>query len=398
MTLLASAILLAWAPQAPVFAPATGALRAIAPVFAPAPGALRASRLVVASEMAIPADDAAAPPAPEAVAETPASAPTATAATPNDATTTTMPPDSFRDLIDQVAQSINEAVANGQYLMEVEFPPLPVSKLEDSALSSYDITGANLQLALELSKRLLRPGGVANGGEVALTLPDIPERRRAAEFLGVRDDQEPAESVRMWSLTGGGSEPQITDFFAGIFKQGAGAVTAAPWSSLNLIVGVSCQELPAIRELARLQPTVPLVCFNLKLDTLRGDLGLPAFPPKAVHHEFLSKVMPVYYMRPRAYSLSLSRPPFLLSYQGVLFRRYPEGYQTLLDRGNGKYRAVKVESLRPALGTFKAQLTEALKVSDDTAQSALSQTGFKQSTWWEDGSDEGLDVSKDWRL
>ena len=382
--LLSSAILLAWAPQAPVFAPA--------------PGALRASRLVVASEMAIPADDAMPPPAPEAVAETPASAATATAATPNDAGTTTMPPDSFRDLIDQVAQSINEAVANGQYLMEVEFPPLPVSKLEDSALSSYDITGANLQLALELSKRLLRPGGVANGGEVALTLPDIPERRRAAEFLGVRDDQEPAESVRMWSLTGGGSEPQITDFFAGIFKQGAGAVTAAPWSSLNLIVGVSCQELPAIRELARLQPTVPLVCFNLKLDTLRGDLGLPAFPPKAVHHEFLSKVMPVYYMRPRAYSLSLSRPPFLLSYQGVLFRRYPEGYQTLLDRGNGKYRAVKVESLRPALGTFKAQLTEALKVSDDTAQSALSQTGFKQSTWWEDGSDEGLDVSKDWRL
>ena len=79
-----------------------------------------------------------------------------------------------------MAQSINEAVANGQYLMEVEFPPLPVSKLEDSALSSYDITGANLQLALELSKRLLRPGGVANGGEVALTLPDIPERQRAA--------------------------------------------------------------------------------------------------------------------------------------------------------------------------------------------------------------------------
>ena len=110
------------------------------------------------------------------------------------------------------------------------------------------------------------------------------------------------------------------------------------------------------------------------------------------------RVKPVYYMRPRSYSLSLTRPPFLMSYSGVLFRRYPEGYQTLLDRGNGKYRAVKVESLRPALGTFKAQLTEALKVSDDTAQSALSQTGFKQSTWWEDGSDEGLDVSKDWRL
>ena len=51
---------------------------------------------------------------------------------------------------------------------------------------------------------------------------------------------------------------------------------------------------------------------------------------------------PVYYLRPRSYSLSLNRPPFLIAYQGVLFRKYPEGYQTLLDRGKQSYRRVIV--------------------------------------------------------
>ena len=98
-----------------------------------------------------------------------------------------------------------------------------------------------------------------------------------------------------------------------------------------------------------------------RLDTLRGDLGLPAFPGRDVHHDFLCKVKPVYYMRPRAYSLSLSVPPFLIAYSGVLFRRYPEGFQTLLDRGRGTYRRVNVQADRPALGSFKSQLTASLK-------------------------------------
>ena len=61
---------------------------------------------------------------------------------------------------------------------------------------------------------------------------------------------------------------------------------------MHLIIGASAQELPAIQRLAELEPTKPIICFNLKLDTLRGDLGLPAFPPRDVHHSFLSKCAP----------------------------------------------------------------------------------------------------------
>jgi len=90
-------------------------------------------------------------------------------------------------------------------------------------------------------------------------------------------------------------------------------------------------------------------------------------------------------------------PPFLIAYAGVLYRRYPEDWQTLLDRGKSSYRRVNVQADRPNLGTFKAQLTLALKLADEKAsQSAISQAGFKQSTWWEDDA-QGLDVSQVWR-
>lgn len=299
-------------------------------------------------------------------------------------------------LIDDAAASADLAMAEGAVLMEVEFPPLPVSKLEDSALSAYDILGANLNFAVEFAKRL-KPKPEIGPRQIALTLADSAERQRAAKYFG---DEEPRAGLRLWSLNGGDEKAEEFSpmaLFGSIFKQGSGEVVPAPWADIHMIVGASAQELPAIQRLHELEPDKPIICFNLKLDVLRGDLGLPAFPGRDVHHNFLCKIKPVYFLRPRSYSLSLSVPPFLVAYSGVLYRRYPEPYQTLLDRGKQSYRQVEVMEVRPALGTFKSQLTAALKLGDEKARaSAISSAGFKQSTWWEDNAD-GKDVSAEWR-
>ena len=55
-----------------------------------------------------------------------------------------------------------------------------------------------------------------------------------------------------------------------------------------------------------------------------------------------------------------------------------------------------MQEIRPPLGTFKAELTEALRLGDEAADSAISQAGFKQSTWWEDDK-ERRDISRLWR-
>ena len=75
--------------------------------------------------------------------------------------------------------------------------------------------------------------------------------------------------------------------------------------------------------------------WNLELDTLRGDLGIVPYPSKDLHYRFLSTFRPVFYLRPRDYSKSVSVAPFLLNYSGALFREYPGPWQVrgAWDRG-----------------------------------------------------------------
>lgn len=184
-------------------------------------------------------------------------------ATAESETALSMPPESFQILLENAAASTDAAIADGQNLIEVEFPPLPVSKLEDSSLSAYDILSANLQFALTYIKQLEKK---ADGSprKVALTLPDASERSRALQFFG---DEEPWPGTKLWSLNGGdkAADEGFMALFGSAFKQGSGAVVAAEWADMHLIIGASCQELPAIQKLAELSPSTPLVCFNLKV-------------------------------------------------------------------------------------------------------------------------------------
>ena len=150
---------------------------------------------------------------------------------------------------------------------------------------------------------------------------------------------------------------------------------------MYICIVASAQELPDIEELAQLEPDKPIVFFNMKLDVLRGDLGAPAFPPREFQDRFLSKVKPVYYLRTRQYSRSTANPPFLINFQGCLFRAYPGQYQTLLDTGTGRYRRVKGNDIRPPLGLFKEQLVQDLQASgvveEEGKTLSFLRTGYK---------------------
>jgi Domain of unknown function (DUF1995) len=225
--------------------------------------------------------------------------------------------------------------------------------------------------------------------KIAILFPDEPEMEFGIEKAGGTSTPYPGISIGSLRTVDPNDERifKPENFILNLFgNANSGQVQALPDVDLYIILTASAQELPDIEELHTLDPEKTIVFFNLKLDVLRGDLGAPAFPSKDLQDRFLSRVKPVYYLRTRQYSRSTSTPPFIVNFQGCLFRAYPGQYQTLLDTGNGRYRRVAGSNNRPALGTFKQQLTDALKeqgvLQDEGSTLNFLRTGYKTTTWY----------------
>lgn len=325
------------------------------------------------------------------------------------------PPSSFFQLQQDCLAATQRAIADGQTLLEIEFPPLPANVLELDDVSAYDVAQANLQLAVEFSRGMVQAKGPIEN--ISILLPDEDERAIAIErFTGKSRDQvnddtyNVEEGVTVSSLrrSEDGDErfikPEQT--FLNLFGMGdeskesrKEAVKPINGTDMYVVLVASAQELPDIEALAEQVPDTPIVFYNLKLDILRGDLGAPAFPPKSFQDRFLSRVKPIYFLRTRQYSRSTPTPPFLVNYQGCLFRSYPGQYQTLLDTGTGSYRRLGGKDVRPGLGEFKEELTEALRqegVLPKTEGGTLDflRVGYKTTTWWEEEREE---ASMEWK-
>jgi len=264
-------------------------------------------------------------------------------------------------------------------------------------VSAYEVSEANTKHAIDFAKSFVQKG---NYKKVSILLPDEAEARIQTDFLAT-DTPYPGIYVSSLRKSEEGDERIIKpeQIFLNLFGGGSGGqVRPDPETDMYVIVVASAQELPDIEELMSLDPTKVFVLFNLKLDILRGDLGAPAFPPKEFQDRFLSRVKPVYYLRTRQYSRSTPNPPFMVNYQGCLFRSYPGQYQTLLDTGNGRYRRVKGNDARPALGEFKQELTDALTVEGVIQEEGnvlnFLRTGYKTTTWWEEERENASDIWK----
>ena len=301
------------------------------------------------------------------------------------------------------------AIDDGYNLLEIEFPPLPANVLEMDDVSAYDVAKANVNLALDLAKSFTNTGSIR---DVAIMLPDESELNIMVEDLELGDKPYPGVQLTSLRRSEEGDDRifKPEDLLIGLLGRGSGGtVKPIEGTDMYIIVVASAQELPDVEELYDQikdqkdeDGNSPVVVFyNLKLDVLRGDLGAPAFPGKDFQDRFLSRVKPVYYLRTRQYSRSVAQPPFIVNFQGCIFRSYPGQYQTLLDTGTGRYRKVVGSDIRPGLGEFKEQLTDALreegaiaKKEEEGALFGFLRTGYKTTTWWED---EREDASMDWK-
>lgn len=308
------------------------------------------------------------------------------------------PPQSFFELQINSARAAQFAIDDGFKLLEVEFPPLPANVLDMDDVSAYEVAEANTKHAIDFAKSFVQKGNKFK--KVSILFPDEAEAKIQTELLNT---DTPYPGVHISSLRqsteGDNRIFKPEQVFMNLFWFGSGGqVKPDPETDLYIIVIASAQELPDVEELMEVDPGKVIVFFNLKLDILRGDLGAPAFPPKDFQDRFLSRVKPVYYLRTRQYSRSTPSPPYMVNYQGCLFRSYPGQYQTLLDTGTGSYRRVKGNNVRPALGEFKQELTDALKVDGVLENEGnflnFLRTGYKTITWWEEERELASDLWK----
>jgi len=313
-----------------------------------------------------------------------------------DSTSRAKPPQSFYELQVNSVKATKQAIDDGERLIEIEFPPLPAEVLEMDDVSAYDVCEANLKLAIEFSKSF-----AVDGKKVVILLPDEAEANIVIDNTGGQRNPYPGVSISSLRKTEEGDDRLIKpeQFFLNLFGGKSGLVKPIEGTDMYIIIVASAQELPDVEELSeQIDDDKVIVFYNLKLDILRGDLGAPAFPSKEFQDRFLSKVKPAYYLRTRQYSRSVAQPPYLVNYQGCLFRTYPGEFQTLLDIGKGGYRRVCGSEYKPPLGVFKEQLTDALRgdgiIQEENSALDFLRTGYKTTTWWED---EREDASDAWR-
>lgn len=295
------------------------------------------------------------------------------------------PPSTFYQAISQAQEATEAALKAGFRVLEVEFPPLPAAQLESSAVGAYDVSDANIRLVIDFATKF-----AGQGKRIAMAFPDLIEKDRAVEMNN--ESEEPLENVRFSAI----KDARKGSFIERLWTNPEVEIAVRDDDDMFIVLGASCQELPDVERLANAVGERPVILFNLKLDTARGDLGLPAFPRKDLHFRFLSTVLPVYYLRTRTYSRSITRPPYVVNFSGALYRVYPGPYQVLLDTTAGKYERLSISDERPPLGEVRDILTDGMKIEGMVGKrgSVLSK-GYKSMTWWEE--DRTKAQSQNWR-